>query len=853
MSKNAESKAAEHRISLADRWAVWRCVGLRGAGFPATDVLRLSAPEAARAADSLLQAQEEAEQTRAAALKLINGELDALRTSGQWDDKEKRAPLLDAMRQLKAGKPVRDLRVEQIDRAVRAYENARELAVEAEEELKEVYKVSQGHVSEAIRYMAGDDRLCEAITWQNRNALHTAIDVLLRKPLDVSKRGSKQRQYEELIASYLQRYCVKNDTIGFFGPVGWATVGSDFEPLTYKAGANFLAARKVYFEEWCINELAKMLGKDESLKPWMVPMRIPRFHVDGTTLHSGLDSQTISAEQSIVLRACDGNRTAIEIAREFSNAKGRGDDAHGEVYEMLKAFEKRGVIFWGIYIPLDPFPEESLRKSLNLIEREDLRTAALSVLDELEQARGGVERAAGNASMLDKALSDLETTFERLTGAEATRAAGQTYAARTLVYEDCRRDLEVTLSPEMLRELGEPLSLLLASARWFTFEAAKAYSEKIVELYRQIARRSGSPVVDWTKLWAQFQAYAFDSGLLDSVLLEFQARWLKILSPSFDSKQLSYTSEQLRSKVLAEFAAPRPGWKGAHFHSPDIMLAATGLDAIKRGDYQFVMGELHIGSNTLTASLFTAQHESPDTLRRAVEIDIPGARIVPVLPKSWPKVTSRTNYSLFTPRDFRLEFGWDAFAADRARALPAASIVFEETAEGLIARTRDGRLRFSVTEIFDAQLTAVAVDLFKLLKPQKHTPRVSIDRLVVQRESWRFEAGELAFAFEKDDALRFVAARRWARAHDMPRFVFAKVPVEIKPFYVDFNSPIYVDMFSKMIRKTREQGEQDKTGGFKQTITVSEMLPLVDQSWLQDSDGHRFTSEFRLVAVDLAQ
>jgi hypothetical protein len=60
-------------------------------------------------------------------------------------------------------------------------------------------------------------------------------------------------------------------------------------------------------------------------------------------------------------------------------------------------------------------------------------------------------------------------------------------------------------------------------------------------------------------------------------------------------------------------------------------------------------------------------------------------------------------------------------------------------------------------------------------------------------------------------------------------------------------------MFSKMIRKTREQGEQDKTGGFKQTITVSEMLPLVDQSWLQDSDGHRFTSEFRLVAVDLAQ
>jgi hypothetical protein len=29
------------------------------------------------------------------------------------------------------------------------------------------------------------------------------------------------RRREEVIASYWQRYCSKNDTIGFFGPLGW--------------------------------------------------------------------------------------------------------------------------------------------------------------------------------------------------------------------------------------------------------------------------------------------------------------------------------------------------------------------------------------------------------------------------------------------------------------------------------------------------------------------------------------------------------------------------------------------------------------------------------------------------------
>ena len=79
----------------------------------------------------------------------------------------------------------------------------------------------------------------------------------------------------------------------------------------------------------------------------------------------------------------------------------------------------------------------------------------------------------------------------------------------------------------------------------------------------------------------------------------------------------------------------------------------------------------------------------------------------------------------------------------------------------------------------------------------------------------------------------------------MPRFVFFKAPVEPKPCYLDFESPILVDIFCKMVRRTQEAESQDRI------IEVSEMLPRPDQTWLTDAENNHYSSEFRLVALDL--
>src|ERR1044071_315485 len=77
-SAGAEPHAScpPHLTPLADpKWALWRTIGLRGAGFPAADVLKLAAPECAARADQLAAAESELEQARAGALDYLRGEL----------------------------------------------------------------------------------------------------------------------------------------------------------------------------------------------------------------------------------------------------------------------------------------------------------------------------------------------------------------------------------------------------------------------------------------------------------------------------------------------------------------------------------------------------------------------------------------------------------------------------------------------------------------------------------------------------------------------------------------------------------------------------------------------------------
>jgi hypothetical protein len=74
--------------------------------------------------------------------------------------------------------------------------------------------------------------------------------------------------------------------------------------------------------------------------------------------------------------------------------------------------------------------------------------------------------------------------------------------------------------------------------------------------------------------------------------------------------------------------------------------------------------------------------------------------------------------------------------------------------------------------------------------------------------------------------------------------VFCKFTGERKPIYADLTSLASIDLMSRSLRRAR------RNAGADATVTVTEMLPTPDQAWLTDAQGHRYTAELRMVAVD---
>jgi hypothetical protein len=469
------------------------------------------------------------------------------------------------------------------------------------------------------------------------------------------------------------------------------------------------------------------------------------------------------------------------------------------------------------------------------------------VLHALTAAKAEVAEAAGDPAGLLAAIDRLNALFSRVTGGSAQRRAGQMYAGRSLVYEDTVRDIEVSLGRPLLQAIAGPLELLLTSARWFAAEVADAYERRFHEAYGRLSARMRGERVPLGRLVSAVTPdliFAFNRlpPLVEACTAELRRKWSAILDVPAGVRRHELTSGGIRERVLREFAAPAPRWAGALRHAPDIMIAAAGPQAVAAGDFQLVLGELHVCANTLEARVFLAQADDPDWLRKAEAADLAGRRVVSLQSTQSRGVNSRTFPSALYGPEFTY---WTMFSdVDETHwPLPAAALEVEDRAGRLtVVSTVDGR-EFDLVEILGEQLGWAAMNGFSPVGSAAHVPRILVDRMVIARESWRFAPADLTWAALDDGSRRFLAARRWRLDNGLPERCFYTVPTEMKPQYVDFSSVLLVDIFARGIRN----GQAGEPGA---TVNVSEMLPDIHQSWLTDHLGRQYTSELRMVAVD---
>jgi len=836
MANVASSKTdpSGHRIPLVGGWQLWPWVCLRGAGFPATCVLPLAVADLDRHLADLATRRRAAEQLRRDALAACDAPApDAGR--------EELRALQKTRRKLRAGHlpdgaGLGPEAAAALDRLRRADEAHREAAARFAEHLAG----ERPRLGGALRDQARDGRFREALVWQNRRALRGGVDALLRQPPGAG--NSQTRQNEELVARYLQRYAVKNDSVSFFGPIGWGTLAAEGPALEVRPGPALVGERSVYFEHWAIAALADELARRPALRPWLRPRRQPTVRVENTTLYlPDGRSVRLSAELAWLMAACDGERTARELAQAMLAEPALRIGGEEEVYQLLERLERRRLAVRTLEIPTeDAHPENALRRRLEAIGAPTLRDPALAELDELVERRQAVAQAAGEARALERAMSDLEMSFERLTGRQATRRSGETYAGRSLVYEDCRRDVELTVGGPLLAELAPALALLLTSARWYTHTLAARCRKTLGDVFAALREETASTSPDFLRFWQRAAVHLGEvdgrpPAVVREVVADFTARWSEVLGVTASERRLERASEALGAAVAAAFAAPEPGWPTARFHSLDLLIAACDPEAVRRGDFYAVLGELHAGVNGHLVPMFLLRHPHPDEILAARRHELPESSVAPILSRE--RFHRSQSYSL-EAEDFHLATGADTSWRSGGRVIPVGELVVEERDQRLLVRRRDGSFRCDLIAFIERSLIGAGLHELRFGSGARHAPRVSVDRLVLCRESWRFEPRELAFALLATADERFREGALWARTLGLPRFVFVKTPKEPKAFYVDFHSPIYVEVLARAARRAG--------GG----ISVTEMLPAHGELWLADARRRVYSSELRLVAVD---
>ncbi|HEX4833015.1 MAG TPA: lantibiotic dehydratase [Trebonia sp.] len=701
-------------------------------------------------------------------------------------------------------------------------------------DVEAAYAAALAQADVVVAGIAADPLFREALTWQNPGAAaRIAAEAPAGQRASRSRNRSKARN--NLITRYWQRYCGKNDTIGFFGPATWVTLDPQAPAVRARCGDRLVRARTVYYEYWALEAFAARLAADPRVRPWLPVGLQPHVTVDGRqVLVPGRAPLALTEAEADLLARCDGQASAAAVA---------GGPGHPAALALLSELAAADVIWWGVNLPQDPTAEAALRATLAAIPDVAARDRARAGLARLDAARDAVSAAAGDPDKLAIALGRLDSEFTGLTGAAPERRPGEMYAGRKICYEETVRDIEVTLGGPVLDAIAGPLGqVLLPAARWLSVALADAYTRAFRGLYAEL----GGPAtagVPLHRFWAAVLPLFLDpEPVTGPVATELAARWATLLGlgqVAPGTRRVNLASDELAGPAAALFAAARPAWAGARIHSPDLQICADSVAALARGQFTVVLGELHAMWPTLDSALFTDRHPEPARLRAALAADI-GRQVIPSYASWCPQFSPRLASVLSD--DYQLAFTPEP-GADPARLLPAMTITVAEAGGELVAVARDGR-RWPLLTMFALPIAWSGSDLFKALaRPERHCPRITIDRLVAVRESWRTTVAE-AWPTKSGGLPEYLAIRRLRRALGLPEKLFVKISTEVKPVYVDLTSPRYVSALATMLRTAREHGGDDAG------VVLTELLPGPGQAWLPGPGGQRYFSELRVQVRD---
>lgn len=671
--------------------------------------------------------------------------------------------------------------------------------------LDEVFRAADSQ--QALIRIAADPRFREAVAWQNRPAVEHGLDWLIRHKMDPM--DAKLRQKLLLVGKYLQRYCAKNDTIGFFGPLGWATVGGAPQ---YLPGSNLIAARATFFEPWAILSLARAVATGATRL--QAPVSLPgHLRLNG--------QQVIGPERTIPLHADELRLVSAargQSAAELLDTLSRVPDIRLRWQELLERLVAAGILRWEIPVAVSLEPERHWRA---IATSEDLEA--------LRNHRAAVTCAAGDPTALIEALQKLESEFETRTGVGAWRSGGRTYAGRGLIFEECRRAITLDLGTAPIAHVAPALRILLRIARWYTFSIATHLAQALRQEFVKLGSRPLGLQQFWVHTAPLFDGRPPSVGVVAEALRQSMSRLWSLAQG--DSRTQHLDLETADSFVGQHLQAPCPGWPGARHHAPDLMWQAPNAEAMLRGEGLPILAELHPGVTPFTTLSVLSLCPVRDELAAEWRTDFPLPLVSPI---PWEDFARSTQDARLAARHLHLDIG-QSYVSERSEQEVLRAADFDVVSRGhrLAAVSHQTGLELDLLSVFERRIKLRAAVEFSLSDGLATGARRYLGPLLVQRANWRIT--ELPFLNQRSG--RLAAVQAWRESLQIPERVFMRSPKEVKPIYVDFRSELSVEMLVRFARQAPH-------------ISFSEMLPDSSGLWLRDASGDSYTSELRFIAVD---
>ncbi|MFE8599936.1 lantibiotic dehydratase [Archangium violaceum] len=756
---------------MSERWTLGEVFVLRHAGFPFDWLEGLGFSEGLR---SEVAALLEDERALVEAVRTAAGE-DAARSAREALEKGKEPSLkakygpecAQALERYRAHRTVLSARYTEERQALR--KRLRERA--AEPAIQEAVFFSNPAMYENVwsRYLEGEQR----------------------------PDNSDARRVERQVYTYLQRFCAKNETTSFFGPISYGECdGEDGEDVRVVQSGS--TRRRTFLTFWAVTELARAVAREREVRRYL-PLRLnPLFKVEpGRASCEPLKLEVaLSPEAERLLAVLPGSPTLSAA----SSALGQPVEA---VERLVVPMMKSALVLLGLPFVANDFGTfSSLREAVAALPASEARERWGSRLDELERLRGEFEGAG--LVRRRELMQALETRFTEYTGKPARRGEGQVYSDRLILYEEASSPFRLKLGKRFSEEMAAKLSGALG--------LSAAYGDSVQRSYREQVR----------------DALGSEERPLDFLEYAVRLRPDQVAGSRFAPVPPILLDEDLsRSRTLPEdfLGTSRPGGR---YSLPDVCLAAT--------DKGFEVMCARVHHHLMLWSWLSAFY--PD---RARYESVAGQWLErePAAKGLVGLAIRRRNKGFYVYPGRKLMYSVSDVLDVEQGALKPHDVKVLPTREGPVLVDGEGK-RLSLYMPLDdfntyapfAALAHPQVLHAKLRTKGRHLPRIHVGGAVYQRERWELPTTLFSQVSGMDLLL---AVERERRASGWPRFVFMRSTVERKPYLIDTASPFALELLLYLSRGAEQ-------------LSVEEMYPAPEQLWLKDERG-RYTCEMRMQAV----